>query len=236
MVSPTFINENQLNYFNLQQKTVHVKGAVVSKSPTFDKKYAEKRIWINDIEVIPEIGFSLRPYYGCNFEWGWEAPKSAFNTSLSVCCVIFKDERIAENLFVPFKEEFIDLMPDHDFEMNIDLTEFLLLHQERLHPHLYSRFCFSALINSREILMFKDPQTGKISANLAENYAMHDRSMSNLEVKKLNERKQRLTFRIFAKEDYLITGYTFEKVMEKSEEVMERFYSKSFDRFLKGKC
>ena len=68
MVSPTFINENQLNYFNLQQKTVHVKGAVVSKSPTFDKKYAEKRIWINDIEVIPEIGFSLRPNYRCNFE------------------------------------------------------------------------------------------------------------------------------------------------------------------------
>lgn len=235
MDSSIYTSCEHLNYFEPPLTRFHLRGAVQIDPHGKEGEVLQRRIWVDGIEVIPEIGCSLRPFYGANFEWGWNASLSAFNTALSVCCFIFKNQRIAENLFVPFKEDFIDRLPDHDFELDVDLSEFLHLYHDRLHPFLYSRFCKAALINAREILVYKDPETGEISANLAENYAMHNRSDSNRELKRLNERKQRLIFRLFAKEDYLITGYSFERVMEKAEEVMDRFYSKSFERLLKKK-
>ena len=227
------INDKQLNSLNLKKTGYRIKGEVPDKALSETGKILEKIIWIDGIEVIPEIGFSLRPYYGSSFDWGWDSGNSGYNTSLSVCCYIFRDNRIAENLFIPFKEEFIDMFPNGNFEMDVKLDEFLKSYNDRLHPNLYSRFCKTALVNSKEILLYKDPETGKISANLADNYAMHDKKLTNLEIKKLNERKQRLVFRLFAKDDYLITGYDFKTVMDKSEEVMERFYKTSFERIIK---
>ena len=227
------INDKELNSLNLKKTEYKIKGVVPDKVLTRNGKITENRIWIDGVEVIPEIGFSLRPYYGSSFDWGWDSGNPGYNTSLSACCYIFRDERIAENLFIPFKEEFIDMFPSGNFEMDLKLEDFLTSNNDRLHPHLYSCFCKTALVNSREILVYKDPETGKISANLADNYAMHDKKLTNLEVKKLNERKQRLVFRLFAKDDYLITGYDFKTVMDKSEEVMDRFYKTSFERIMK---
>lgn len=191
------------------------------------------RLWVDGVEILPVTGFGLRPVYGSGFDWGKTAGNGIYITSLSICMALFKEERLAENLFVCFKEEFAVYFPSGNFELEIDMTEFLGRHKNRLKKGWYSRFCFSSFINSREILLYKDPVSGLITANLVENYALHNSSVPDIRIRRLNERKQRLVFKLFARENYRITGDNFPDVMQKVEMVMSVFYWKSMQRIIK---
>jgi len=220
------------DYFNLTKKTYHIRGiAVPARSRNQIFKYSG-RIWVDGMEVIPEEAYALRPFYECDFDWGEQGGICSHTTSLAICLEIFKDIRIVENVYECFKEEYIQHFPTGSFEIEINLSSFLVKYEDRLHPYMHSRFCFAALIDSREILLYKDPLTGIISTNLAENYAAHNGSVPDVEVRRLNERKQRLVFRLFAKDKYIITGTDFDEVMEQVEEVMSKFYWKSLERLV----
>ncbi len=188
-------------YFDLPQKVCLIKGTLLAVPDHQGGTRTRRSIWVNDREIFPEMGYYLRPFYDCDFGWGNSDGNMTFTTALTICLALFKEERLAENLFVCFHEEYVRYFPDEGFELEIDLNPFLKKYRERLNPNLYSRFCYSSLINSREILLYKDPLSGEISADLSENYAMHPVSVSNPNniLRKLNERKQRLLFRIFAK-------------------------------------
>jgi hypothetical protein len=220
------------DYFNLTKKTYQVKGVLVAPAARNVIHKYSGRIWVDGIEVYPDEAFALRSFYECDFDWGEKGGISSHTTSLAICLSIFQDSRIAQNLYECFKEEYLHLFPTGDFEIEINLEVFLGKYESRLHPYLHSRFCYAALIDSREILLYQDPVTGLISTNLAENYASHNGSIPDVEVRRLNERKQRLVFRLFAKDRYLITGTDFEEVMVQAEEVMSRFYWKSLERLV----
>ena len=226
-------NNDEKGYFKLFKKKYHLKGQVSAAPVGKDEHNQKKRIWLDGIELMPEMGHGLRQFYECAIGWGDTGGSAAFTTALTLCLSIFKEERLAENLFVCFKQDIVQCFPDHDFEMDIDLTEFIKKHRSRFHPHLYSRFCYSSLVNCREIMLYKDPQTDEITANLAENYAMHNINIPNETLRKLNERKQRLIFRIFSKGRHIIKGYDFDEIMVQVEEVMSAFYWKSLENVLK---
>jgi len=226
------IPAEQADYFNLTKKTYRIKGVLMAAAdPNLINKY-RGMLWIDDTELLPEDAYALRPFYECDFEWGDKGGLSSFTTALAICLRIFKEERIAQNLYEFFKETYIQQFPNSSFEIEIDISQFLQKYVARLHPYLHSRFCYSALIDSREILLYKHPLTGLISVNLAENYATHNGSVPDGEVRRLNERKQRLLFRLFAKDKTIITGLDFSEVMDQVEEVMSKFYWKSLERLV----
>lgn len=227
------INFDKKDYFKLSKKKYNLKGVLSVTAAHDAENYQQGRIWVDDLEILPETAFVLRPFYECDFDWGKRGGLSCYTTALAICLSIFKSERIAENLFECFKEEYVVHFETGDFEINIDLSAFLKKYREKLHPHLYSRFCYAALIDTREIMLYKDPSSGLISVNLAENYATHKTSVPDAMARMLNERKQRLVFRLFAKDKYIITGYQFEEIMEQVEEVMSKFYWQSIERLIK---
>jgi len=216
---------------NLSKKIYRLKGEISFLGKLLNQ--SSRRIWLDGVEILPEMGFALRPFYGCSFEWGRYGAGPSWTTSLSICLSIFRNERIAENLYGCFKEEIVQHLPKGDFEIDIDISGFLEKFKERLHPHLYSRFCYSSLINSKEILLYKDPLSGEITADLAENYAIHNASIPNSRVRELNQRKQRLLFRLFAKDKYIIKGNDFIEIMQQVEDIMSVFYWKSLERVMK---
>ena len=166
----------------LPEKVFHIKGTIVITDPLTVPVKTSRRIWVNRIEVFPETANVLRPFYECNFEWGELGQNASYTAALSICLAIFKSERLAENLFVCFKEEFVQNFPDGNFELVMEITRFLNKNKNRVHPDLYSRFCFSAITSSREILLFKNPETGLITTDLAQNYAMHRETIANVKL------------------------------------------------------
>lgn len=224
------IQEEQIDYFNLTKKTYHIKGVVLAGLAA-DTNH-KNRIWIEGVEVVADEAFILRPFYESEFDWGEKAGIHSYTTALAICLYIFKEERIAENLYECFRDFYVQQFPTGNFELEIELSSFLHQFDSRLHPYLHSRFCYAALIDSREIRLYKHPLTGLISVNLAENYATHNGSVPDMEVRRLNERKQRLLFRLFAKDKTIITGVDFGEIMEQVEEVMSRFYWQSLERLV----
>lgn len=222
-------------YIHLPEKVFHIKGTVSVSNELSIPVKTTRRLWVNHQEVFPQTATVLRPFYDCSFEWGELGQNASYTAALAICLAIFNSERLAENLFICFKEEFVRNFPDGSFELVLEVTRFLNKHNQRLHPNLYSRFCFSAITNSREILLYKDPETGIITADLAENYAMHREYMPDVKLRKLNERKQRLLFRLFAKDDYIVSGYEFPEVMRRVEEMMARFYWRSVEKIITNK-
>jgi len=218
---------------HLSRKIFHIKGSVSDSLILSPPSSNRRRLWVDGIEILPEPAYGLRPFYECHFGWGNCGDTSSYTTGLAICLAIFKNERIAENLYGCFRDEFVQYLPDGNFETDIDLTNFLNKFKQRLHPDLYSCFCSAAMINSKEILLYKDAESGEIIANLADNYAIHNDAISNRNVRKLNERKQRLMFRMFAKEKYIIKGFTFHEVMAQVEELMSQFYWRSLERIIK---
>lgn len=160
-------------YFKLSRKKYKITGRVSQNTADLTAPAGARRLWINDQEVLPETAFALRPFYECDLGWGRNGGLAAYTSALAVCLHIFGEERIAENLFERFKEEFVVFFPEDDFEIDIDLSGFLKKHKMRLQSNLYSRFCYTALFDSREILMFKDPESGLITVNIAENYVAY---------------------------------------------------------------
>ncbi|WP_367866477.1 DUF6166 domain-containing protein [Pedobacter sp. WC2423] len=219
----------------MPEKVFHIKGTVSISNELSVPVKTTRRLWVNHQEIFPETATALRSFYDCSFEWGELGQNASYTAALSICLAIFNSERLAENMFICFKEEFVQNFPDGNFELVLEVTRFLNKHNHRLHPHLYSRFCFSAITNSREILLYKDPETGLITTDLAENYAMHRAYMPDVKLRKLNERKQRLLFRLFAKDDYIVSGYEFPEVMRRVEEMMARFYWRSVEKIITNK-
>lgn len=226
------IQAEQVDYFNLTKKTYYIKGDVFTGSTVDPTIKSGNRISVDGTEVLAEEAFILRPFYERDFDWGENGGIPSYTTALAICIYIFKEERIVENLYECFKDYYVQQFPTGNFEMEIDLTSFLQKFESRLHPYLHSRFCYAALIDSREIRLYKHPLTGLISVNLAENYSTHNGSVPDMEVRRLNERKQRLLFRLFAKDKTILTGLDFDEIMEQVEEIMSRFYWKSLERLL----
>lgn len=193
----------------------------------------KNRLWINGVEILPEMGSYLRPFYECKFDWGRSAGNSIYLSSLCICMAVFKDERLAENMFVCFKEEYAENFPSRDFSIEIDLNDFIERHKERLQDNVYSRFCFSSKINSREVLMYKDPETGVISADISQHHSKYNNAIADPETRKLHERKQRLIFRLFARENYKVKGDNFPDVVQQVEMVLSVFYWKSMEYMIK---
>jgi len=216
----------------LLETKIKVKGSVTVIKGEVTSSRVNRRIWVNEIEILPAMSFALRPFYEGDFEWGKSAQNGSFTTALSICLAIFPTERLAENFYVCFQEEFVMKFPAGDFELNIDLNRFLKRYKSRSEPNLYSRFCFYAMSTSREILLHKDPVSGLITADLAENYAVHSETIPGVKVRRLNERKQKLLFRLFAKGNHIIQGYEFQEVMPKVEDMMNRFYWRSIEKML----
>jgi len=221
------------DYFQLSKKTWLIKGLRSTAPVEHPSQEHTRRLWVDGIEILPEQAFVLRPFYECDFDWGNNGGLSSFTSALAICLSIFKEERVAENLYECFKEYFVQQFPDGDFELEVDLSDFLRQFNSRLHPYLYSRFCYAALIDSREISMYQHPVTGSVTVNVADNYATHYAAVPDIEVRRHNERKQRLLFRLFAKEQTIITGSSLDEVMEQVEELMSRFYWKSLERMIR---
>jgi hypothetical protein len=211
----------------------HIKGSLLTVGPATADSETIGRIWVNGTEVLPEMACALRPFYECGFDWGRTAGNKAYTAALAICLAIFPEERLAENLFVCFKEEFIQYFPAGDFDLQLDLGEFMLKYQARLEPHLYSFFCFSSLLNSREILIRKDQLTGELSADLSENYILHNLMIADERLRMLNERKHRLIFRFLNREKYLVKGRDVNDVMQKVEDIMSTFFWRSLERVLR---
>jgi hypothetical protein len=211
-----------------------IKGCLLKAVPTDTDHKTIGRIWVNGTEVLPEMARALRPFYECGFEWGRGAGNQAYTAALAICLSIFPEERLAENLFVCFKEEFVQYFPAGDFDVLIDLAHLMLKYQLRLQPDLYSFFCFSSLLNSREILMHKNKLTGEFRADLSENYTMHNQMIADERLRRLNERKQRLIFRFFKRENCIVTGHDIQEVMHKVEDIMSSFFWKSLGRVLRS--
>lgn len=212
-----------LSSFNLRKKKFHIQGSLACCDSSDHFSAVRRQIKIDRMEIIPEIGYSIRPFYGCSLGWGTQGKETCFTTALSMCCSIFRDERLAQNLYVPFKYTFVDTFPDGDFEMELDLTLFMESNLYRIKPNMHSFFCQSAW-KSREILAFKNPETGIITADLAYNYALSDQKIADFKICRLKEKKQLLPFRLFTKQDYLVSGYTLAEVIEKAITAMDKFY------------
>ena len=219
-----------LSSFNLKKKKFHVEGSLVCCDLPDAVSPGSRRIMIDQHEVIPEIGYSIRPFYGCSLGWGAGAEERCFNTALSMCCAIFRDERIAQNLYIPFKYTFVDAFPEGNFQLDLDLTLFLEKNLYRIKPNLHSFFCQSVW-KSREILAFKNPATGVITADLAYNYALSDQNIADFKICRLKAKKQLLPFRLFAKQDYLISGYTLAEVIDKTTAAMDKFYQHTIRQY-----
>lgn len=225
--------KRKIPYLRLPKKKYHIKGTVL-ENPDPENEPAKGRIWIECVEIFPETACTLRPFYECWFQWGDQGASGAYTAALSICLFLFKEDRLAENVFTCFYDDFIKDLPDGDFEQTIDLTAFLKKNRPRLQPGVYSRFCFSALLNSREILLHKNPVTGEITANMVENYTMTPGMIANDGFRKLNERKQKLLTKLFMKNNTnMIKGNTFEEVMAKADEIMGALYWRSLEKVLK---
>jgi hypothetical protein len=211
-----------------------IKGRVYTIPQSLSDAETIKRIWVNGTEVLPEMGSGLRPFYECGFDWGKEAGNRSYTTALSICLSVFREERLAENLFVCFREEFVQYFPSGDFDLLIDISVFLQKYQSRIRPNLYSFFCFSSLINSREILVYKDQFSAELSVDLSENYAMHNLMIADQRLRQLNERKQKLMFRFFSKDSYIVKGYDLHEVMRKVEDIMSKLYWKSLEKVMRN--
>ena len=218
-------------YFSLSKSTFLIRGSIDKNQ--CDQQVCASKIWVDGVELTPETGTALRPFYQCRFEWGSESELSSNITALCICIAIFKEQRIAENLFVCFKDDFVAYFPTGNFEIEIDVKPFLLKYETRLYPDIYSRFCFSARINSREILLYKDPVSGIVSADIAANYAIYNNTIADPKLRREAHRKQRLVYRLFFKDNYIITGKDFSEVTGKLDEIMSVFYWKSMERILK---
>lgn len=193
---------------------------------------SNNRLWVNGVEIVPEMGAYLRPFYERRFDWGRSAGNSIYISALCICLVVFKEERLAENMFACFKEEFVENFPKGNFQIEINLEEFIEKHKNRLEENVYSRFCFSTKVNSREVLMYKDPVSGVISADISEHYSKQNNCIADPEARKLHERRQRLIFRFFAKEHYKVKGDNFPDVMQKVEMVLSVFYWKAMENLI----
>jgi len=219
----------------MQMNRYLIKGSLFTVTNSESVTQTIKRIWVDGIEILPEVGHGLRPFYECGFDWGEAGGNRSYTAALTICLSVFREERLAENLFVCFKEEFVRYFPAQGFELYIDLSAFLIKYKSRLQPNLYSRFCFSSMINSREILLYKDPLSAEVIADLPENYAMHNMMIPDERLRKLNERKLRLMFRFFVKDRYRIKGNDFNEVVQKAEEIMSGFYWRSLEKILRKK-
>jgi len=218
-----------------QMNTHQIKGRLFTVSLAHADTETIPRIWVNGTEVLPEMGSGLRPFYECGFDWGRGGGNRSYTAALAICLAIFREERLAENLFACFREEFVQHFPTGEFELLIDLSPFLLKYEARFQPHLYSFFCFSSLLNCREILVHKDPLTGELSADLYANYAMHNTMIADEKARSLSERKQRLIFRFFSRENYIVKGHDVKEVMQKVEDIMSTFFWRSLERVLRTK-
>jgi len=192
-----------------------------------------KRLWVDGIEVLPESGFNIRSFYDLGFDWGENAGSSSFTAALAICLAIFRDERITENLFNCFREEWVIRFPGGDFEVDIPLHGFLEKYAQRLRPGLYSRFCFSSLLNAREIYMQMDPISSEVLVDLAENYVLHNQTIQHPEGRRHSERRQQLYCRMFHHKDCILRGADFDEVMLRVEVIMARFYWRSMERVLR---
>jgi hypothetical protein len=219
--------------YKLAKKKYIIKGTVQNVKGDGTSLQPEKRLWVNGTEVFPQHAYLLRSFYDCGLDWGGTGGLASFTAALSICLLIFQEERIAENIFECFKAEYINNFPEGNFEMEIELSAFLKKYNLRLQPNLYSRFCYAALLDSREILMYRDPRSGLITVNLADNYAEHNHMIANQRLRELNTRRERLVFRLFAKDKTIITGYDFDTVMEEVEAIMAKFYWESLERLIK---
>lgn len=226
-------NSEILSYFDLPKKVYHLKGVQLRSKIGKGKSEKNGRIWVDDIEVLPEMAHALRPFYDSRFEWGELGGNATFTAALSVCLAIFREERLAENIFVRFEEEFVQLFSKGDFDVTIDLTDFLKTYQSRFHPHLHSYFCFSSIFNCREVYLYIKPDSGEIVADLAENYDMHNMCLKNDALRKLHERKRRLIFSIFKKHDHVVRGTDFSKVMEEVGAIFRPHYYRALDKIIK---
>jgi hypothetical protein len=86
------------------------------------------RLFLDDRELFPERSVNLVHHSSTGFEWGYLGSGPA-QTALAICLEIMPHEWMALALYQSFKHAFVSDWKEDDFEVTIDVTDFLISHR-----------------------------------------------------------------------------------------------------------
>ncbi|HQW94280.1 MAG TPA: hypothetical protein PLU58_00675 [Saprospiraceae bacterium] len=148
------------------------KGSVEKKEIYYHQKSYKGHIWVNGKELKPKQAAKLRPALASkdqDFCWGHKGAGAKI-VALAICFEIFRYTEWAANIYQVFAEKYIYPLKRENFEIEIDITDFLIDNREKLTYDYYTRYYeFSG--GSREIILKKNPSANKFSVNLLDEVA-----------------------------------------------------------------
>ena len=143
------------------------KGSVEKKEIYYRQKSYNGHIWVNRKKITPKIAARLRPTLASkerDFCWGNKGA-SAKIVALAICQEILKYTEWALNVYQLFAEKYIYSLKRENFEIEIDLSDFLIDNREKLTYDYFTRY-FEFSGGSREIAIVKNASTNIFSVNL----------------------------------------------------------------------
>jgi len=91
------------------------------------------QLWVDGKEIYPQLSQKIRNHSPDGFNWGYGGSGPA-QAALAICLEIFDETWIAQALYQSFKWAFVTKWNEDEFEVEIDITDFLIDHR-----HLYQR-------------------------------------------------------------------------------------------------
>jgi len=148
------------------------KGSVEKKDIYYNQNSYNGHIWLNGNEISPKHAAKLRPSLASketDFCWGNKGAGSKI-VALAICAHIFKYREWAINMYQPFAEKYIYPLRRENFEIEIDLKDFLIDNREKLTFDYFTRY-FDFSGGTREIALVRNDLTKKYSVNLLDEVA-----------------------------------------------------------------
>lgn len=143
------------------------KGSFEKKEIYYSQKSYNGHIWVNGKKITPKIAARLRPLLASkeqDFCWGNKGAGAKI-VALAICQEILQYTEWALNVYQLFAEEFIYPLKRESFEIEIDLSDFLIDNREKLTYDYFTCYCeFSG--GCREIALVKNASTNMFSVNL----------------------------------------------------------------------
>lgn len=117
------------------------KGSIEKKEIYYNQKSYNGRIWVNGKELNPKQAAKFRPSLASQYDFCWgHQGAGAKIIGLAVCDHMFKYREWAINMYQPFAEKYIYPLKRENFEIELDLTDFLIDNREKLTFDYFTRY------------------------------------------------------------------------------------------------
>ena len=92
----------------------------------------DQRLYVDEVEVFPAESQKVRNHSPDGFAWGYGGSGPA-QSALAICLHIFKNRHVTEALYQDFKSDYVaHWQYQAPFSREIDVTDFLVEHRDRL--------------------------------------------------------------------------------------------------------